>query len=210
MFVVAAAAVLAFLRRRVEWGTGWVWPVPDALTHDGRQYEAVVSDGVGTPRGEYGPHRGVDIMYRRMSREDRAEYPPGTLNGTTWHFAPPRTPILAAKDGVIWTAGRTPRGYSVVIDHGKPFATYYTHMDSLAVAPHAKGRNARTGKVTAVRAGDVIGYMGRDPSGPKIRHLHFSVAHGGPVERAAVDPAPDMKNWRRSGELFIPDPKVQS
>ena len=37
MLLAVIAAVLAFLRRKVEWGTGWVWPVPDALTFDGRR-----------------------------------------------------------------------------------------------------------------------------------------------------------------------------
>lgn len=210
MVVASVVAALAFLRRKVEWGTGWVWPVPGALTFDGKRYAAVVSDGVGSPRGEYGPHRGVDIMYRRKSREDRAEYPPGTVNGTPWHFAPPRTPILAAKDGVVWSAGPSPRGYSVVVDHGKPFATYYTHMESLAIAPHASGVDRRTRKVTAVKAGDVIGYMGRDPMGPRIRHLHFSVAHGGAGEKSAVDPGDVMPKWKRVDWDFLPDPKVKS
>jgi murein DD-endopeptidase MepM/ murein hydrolase activator NlpD len=47
---------------------------------------------------------------------------------------PPGTLVLAASDGEVWSAGWTPRGYSVVLSHGAPWATYYTHLASL-VAP---------------------------------------------------------------------------
>ncbi len=195
-------AAIAFLRRRIDWGTGWVWPVPNLLTKDGTLYLPVISDGVGSPRGA-GIHRGVDIFYRRKTSTDRPEYKAGTSDGTPLFFNPPLVPVLAARDGVIWSAGNTPRGWSVVIDHGKPFATYYTHLAALAVAPHARGRNALTGQPTRVKAGDVIGVMGFDPmDARKLRHLHFSVAHDGPPETAAVDPAPEMTSWPRVSKPF--------
>ncbi len=198
MLLALLLGVIAFLRRRVDWGTGWMWPVPTLRTKDGATYEAVISDGVGTPRGEL-VHRGVDIMYRRRSLSDRPEYKPGTPDGTKMFFAPRSViPIVAAKDGVIWSASKTPRGWSVVIDHGKPFASYYTHMVALSVAPHANGKNTLTGKPTPIKAGTVIGLMGSDPmDSAKLVHLHFSVAHSGVPESAAVDPADAMKTWPR-------------
>ncbi len=190
-------AALAFLRRRIEWGTGWMWPVPTLRLKDGVTYSAVISDGVGSPRGEL-LHRGVDIMFRRRNKGDRPEYASGTVQGTPLFFAPQLTPIVAARDGKIWSAGKTPRGWSVVIDHGKPFATYYTHMAALAIAPHVSGKSIATGKPTFVRAGDVIGVMGGDPMDPRhLVHLHFSVAHNGPPESAAVDPQEAMQTWQR-------------
>lgn len=200
MLFALLIGALAFLKRTVNWGTGWMWPVPTLQTKDGARYEAVISDGVGSPRGDQ-LHRGVDIMYRRKSVNDRPEYKTGS---TRLFFAPPNmVPVVAAKDGVIWSAGKTPRGWSVVIDHGKPFATYYTHMVALAVAPHANGKNTLTGKPTRIKAGDVIGLMGADPMDKsKTVHLHFSVAHNGPPESAAVDPADEMKTWPRPPTVF--------
>lgn len=200
--VVVAAATLAFLRRRVEWGAGWVWPVPSFRAKDGTVYDAVISSGIGTPRGA-GLHRGVDVMYRRRSRSDRPEYKPKTSDGSPMHFAPPLTPVVAARDGVIWSASKTPRGWSVVIDHGKPFATYYTHLDHLAWPDaFANGRSVATGARKRVKAGDVIGSMGADPQDKaKLRHLHFAVWHGG-TDSHAVDPEPAMREWARVPWLF--------
>lgn len=201
----AALAALAFLRRKVDWGTGWVWPVPNIRTPDGVLYQAVISDGVGSPRGDQ-LHRGVDIMYARRSLVDRiADYPSGHKDahgftmGTPRFFAP-EVPIVAARDGTIWSAGNTPRGWTVVIDHGKPFATYYTHMSRLEFPDKHPGPGG-----VEVKAGDVIGWMGGDPmEKTHLRHLHFSVAHDGIPERDAVDPAPSMKTWPRVGWEYTP------
>lgn len=199
MMLAALVGVLAFLRRKIEWGTGWMFPVPSYKAPDGRVYRAVISDGVGSPRGT-DVHRGVDILYRRIGDRDRPEFRAGTTDGTKGFFAPPLVPIVAAKDGRIRSAERAPTGWTVVIDHGKPFATYYTHMAALALAP----RNTRsTAPPVFVKAGDVIGVMGFDPRDPaKLRHLHFSVAYEGPPESAAVDPEPAMRTWARPSRLF--------
>lgn len=204
MLVIALlVGIIAFLRRRVEWGTGWMWPVPNLLTKDGILYKATITDEPGTPRGE-DVHRGVDIMYERRSKADRPEFKPGTSSGTPKFFAPSNmVPVVAAKDGTIWSASKEPTGWTVVIDHGKPFATYYTHLVALAVAPHANGKNTATGKPTHVRAGDVIGVMGWSPrDAQKLTHLHFSVAHNGPPEGAAVDPSEAMRTWDRPPTTF--------
>jgi murein DD-endopeptidase MepM/ murein hydrolase activator NlpD len=207
MLFALIIGVLAFLRRKVEWGTGWMWPVPTLRTRDGSLYEAVITDGLGSPRGT-GVHRGVDIMYRRKSKTDRPEYKssngktPGESSGP--FFMPNGVvPIVAARDGFIWSAGKTPRGFSVVLDHGKPFATYYTHMIALAVALHANGKNTIDGTRTPVKAGDVIGLASFDPMDhAKTVHLHFSVAHNGPPESAAVDPEEAMRTWTRPPRTF--------
>lgn len=196
---------LAFLRRRVDWGSGWVWPVP-TMRLNGITYQPVISDGPGSPRSNGTIHRGVDIMYRRRSATDVPQYANGSASGSPWHFAPERTPVLAAKDGKLWSAGLTPRGWSVVIDHGKPFATYYTHMDALNVPAAAGGKARASGKPVAVKAGDVIGWMGGDPLDGRrehLRHLHFAVWHNGTDENA-VDPSDAMKLWPRAAMTWSP------
>lgn len=201
--LLAVGAVVAFLRRRVTWPVGWMWPVPSLKTKDGARYDAVISDGVGTARGD-AVHRGVDIMYKRRTSTDRPEYKQGT-DGTRGFFAPPLTPIVAARDGVVWSAGNTPRGWTVVLDHGKPWATYYTHMEHTPFPAHAQGVNTATGHATPVKAGDVIGFMGYDPmDAAKLRHLHFAVWHGG-TDEDAIDPADEMTKWPRPSWSWTPN-----
>lgn len=197
MLLIGGAALLALIRRRVDFGTGWVWPVPPMRTKDGRRYRPVVTSGIGEPRPGGAIHKGVDIFYARAFPGDRPEYGPKTSQGTPLFFAPTRTPILAAKDGVIWSAGKTPRGYSIVIDHGKPWASYYTHMVASEIPDVLGGFLAGTKTRVPVKAGSVIGWMGFDPlDESKKNHLHFSISNGGPVESASsVDPQDAMKSW---------------
>lgn len=192
-------AAVGLLRRRVNWGSGWVWPVP-TLRIGGVSYAPVISDGTGSPRPGGAVHRGVDIMFQRRSATDRPEFAPGTQDGTRMFFAPKGTPVLAAKDGKLWSAELTPRGWTVVIDHGKPFATYYTHMESLNVPTSTpRARNP-----VAIKAGDVIGYMGGDPmERTHLRHLHFAVWYEG-TDANAVDPADAMRSWPRVAKDWTP------
>jgi murein DD-endopeptidase MepM/ murein hydrolase activator NlpD len=202
---------LAFLalRRRIEWPKeGWLWPVPGLKSYDGELYDAVISDGVGTARPGGQEHRGVDILYQRKGRTDRPEYKPGTSDGTSGFFAPRNTPIIAARGGIVWSVSNTPRGWSVVLDHGKPWATYYTHLESSSLPEHRNGVSV-SGKVTAIKAGDIVGYMGADPMDPShLRHLHFAVWNGG-GEESAVDPEDAMRTWPRAPwRQTPPAPKV--
>ena len=86
-------------------------------------------------------------------------------------FAAPRgTPIYAAGDGVIESAGRN-GGYGryVRIRHNSTYKTAYGHMSRIA-------KRARRGK--RVRQGQVIGYVGSTgrSTGP---HLHYEVLRQG-------------------------------
>lgn len=175
------------------------WPVP-SYTVDGVTYEATVSSGMDSERnnkdGTKRPHRGLDIMYRRRSRADRPEHPAGVreadgFTSTAGYFAPPSTPILAAGAGVVWSVRhRTDGGgISVVIDHGKPWATYYTHLATVDVKPGDE-----------VVAGGRIGTMGGNLSdGARIRHLHFELWYQGSGSDASVDAWSDkaMDAWSR-------------
>jgi len=96
----------------VDWGGGWVWPVPDD-DRDSSHHPAIISQEFKRPA-----HLGVDIMYR---------WPTGQ------YFAPPDAPILAARAGTVWSVARGARGIAVVLDHGAPFATFYQHLSAASV-----------------------------------------------------------------------------
>ncbi|MBZ0236231.1 MAG: M23 family metallopeptidase, partial [Deltaproteobacteria bacterium] len=120
----------------------WIYPVP---RWQGRAPE--VSDGWGSARiggNRGGVHRGADIMFRRRFRGELADVFPPRAPGvrsphTGNYFMPPGTLVLAAGDGEVWSAGWTPTGYSVVLSHGAPWASYYTHLASLRVGETRRG-----------------------------------------------------------------------
>ena len=96
------------------------------------------------------------------------------------------SPIVAVSDGTVSYAGRRGgHGNYVRLEHGGGMGTGYAHMSRIAV-----------GYGSAVRAGQVIGYVGSTglSTGP---HLHYEVYRGGrtvdPLSvkfavRARVDP----------------------
>ena len=85
------------------------------------------------------------------------------------------TPIVAAADGIITSAGWNSGGYGnlVEIDHGNGIVTLYGHVSSIGVSAGQQ-----------VHKGDVIAYMGNtgNSTGP---HLHYEVR----VNGTAVNPA---------------------
>lgn len=167
----------------------WVWPVP---RWNGRA--PMISDGFGSPRPGGIRHGGVDVMFARMSTDS---FKSGTPNGSAHHVMPDGMTAVAASDGVIWSAMKTPRGYAVVIDHGpRKVATFYTHLEKLLVKETA---NAKTGE--RVRSGQPIGVIGADPLDGQqhLKHLHFEIWLGGPQD--AIDPAPVMRSWQSVADL---------
>lgn len=105
----------------------------------------------------YGKRRHPILGYNRMHR------------GVD--FAAPRgTPVYAAGNGTIASAGRN-GGYGkyVRIRHNERYATAYAHMHRIA-------RGMRRGK--RVKQGQIIGYVGSTgrSTGP---HLHYEVLTGG-------------------------------
>lgn len=113
------------------------------------------------------------------------------------HFAPPGTKVLAARGGTVWSVSERSDGggWSVVIDHGKPWATYYTHLERVDVS---KGQG--------VAAGEPIGLMGGDHSeGAKLRHLHFEAWYQGAGSKSSVDAqsAGVMADWIRLPGMTI-------
>jgi murein DD-endopeptidase MepM/ murein hydrolase activator NlpD len=163
----------------------WVWPVG---VWQGRKPE--ITDGFSskrrTPAGDIITHGGVDVMYRRQPSDT---WRAGTPHGTPNFVMPDDRAALAASDGVVWFAAKTPRGWTVIIDHApRKLATYYTHLSSLLVATKQQ-----------VSAGTPIGVIGADPlDGEHLMHLHFEVWRGGAIDR--VDPQPLMANWEYAGD----------
>jgi murein DD-endopeptidase MepM/ murein hydrolase activator NlpD len=80
------------------------------------------------------------------------------------YAAPTGTPVYAAGEGRVVTAGRTePNGNYVVIQHGQAIVTKYLHLSKF-------GRGIRSGE--RVKQGQTIGYVGATgwATGP---HLHY-------------------------------------
>lgn len=171
MIIALAVALLARRGGRATEKTqpalvGMVWPM-EVLSSGDRPVITQEYRGAQDPS----PHLGVDLMYRDAS--GRA-------------YVPDDASVVAAADGVVWSAARAPRGWTVVIDHGKPYATFYTHMSSVNVA---KGQR--------IAAGGKIGVVGADPlDAARVTHLHFAVWRGGAGDAAAVDPAPLLRSAR--------------
>lgn len=176
--VIGLLALLALMRGRrsassIPWGVGWAWPVPPVRFPDGKVFRPGITHEL-----EAG-HAGVDIMFRGYRTGD-------DLTEPAPYFAPVGTPITAARDGRVWSVAKTARGWGVVVDHGKPFATFYQHLQSVEAL--AKGM--------PITAGQRLGTMGIDPlDASKVRHLHFAVWFDGMGDAASVDPSPVIGGW---------------
>jgi hypothetical protein len=138
-----------------------------------------------------------------FARKPIDTYRPGSPNGAAQHVMPDNMVALAAADGIVWSAGWTARGFTIVIDHSRaPFATYYTHLATLMVAPTTRGKSRQR-----VRAGQAIGIIGSDPLDvAHLKHLHFALWRGGPAN--AIDPAPLMTRWDYAEDPREPPPVV--
>lgn len=182
---VGAAAALLGAGRRVPASDGqWSFPLPAW-----RGYAPTVSDGYSPEEtATHRSHHGCDLMYRRKGATDAMwtmAKVGGMAYGTKLFFVPQHTYACAARDGVLWEVGTGPRGSFVVIDHGKPWATFYQHMSSVLFGALQRGAGA-----IKVKAGQPLGIVGGDPSTPQaIVHLHFEVWYQGGAN-AHVDPWP--------------------
>jgi hypothetical protein len=165
----------------------WVWPVP---RWNGRA--PVISDGFNSSRPGLARHGGVDIMFVRAPSDP---YKQGTPNGTKMFVMPDDLVAVAASDGVVWSAGKMPTGFAVVLDHGPTkAATFYAHLEKLFIKETA---HAASGE--RVRAGQPLGIIGASPTdAERLKHLHFELWLGGPNDR--VDPAVLMKSWKVIGD----------
>jgi murein DD-endopeptidase MepM/ murein hydrolase activator NlpD len=69
-------------------------------------------------------------------------------------------PVFAAHDGAIVFAAKATTGYSLSIDHAGGWSTHYGDLEHMLTLSTDRFRNRRKERV---RAGDIIGYSGRDP-----------------------------------------------
>ncbi|HEY1811009.1 MAG TPA: M23 family metallopeptidase [Kofleriaceae bacterium] len=180
--VAGGIAVYAWSRHReqpVELAGRWVRPI---ARWNGRA--PVISDGFGM-RANGQHHNGVDLMFARVASDTLRA---GTPNGSQGFVMPDGTHALAASDGVVRSAMKTPRGTAVVLDHAGA-STFSQHLESASVKAGQR-----------VRAGDPIGIIGADPlDGEHLKHLHFELWRGGPSD--AIDPAPLMRTWSLVGDV---------
>jgi len=165
----------------------WVWPVQ---SWNGRR--PAISSGFNSPRPGLPRHGGVDIMFERRPSD---AFKAGTPNGAKNHVMPDDIAVLAAADGIVWSAMQTPRGHAVVIEHSPlSVATFYAHLDRINVTPTARAETKQR-----VRAGQLLGTVGFSPlDGEKLKHLHFEVWLGGPSAR--IDPQQIMTSWEVLGD----------
>lgn len=106
---------------------------------------------------------------------------------------PDRISALAASDGIVSFASPTPTGNTVIIRHPNGWATYYTHLATLAVHPGMR-----------VRAGQPLGAIGASPKDTeRLRHLHLELWKGG-TRSGAVDPDPYLAAWTRIAIPWTP------
>lgn len=170
-----------------DYAGAWVWPLPeldaDRAAELGLRPRPTVSDGPGPgkrrrPDGTPRWHAGADVLYKRAARVF-----PAPQGESPWFAAPLGTPVLAVRDGKVWSVAKLGSGWRVVLDHGRPWSSAYYHLVDPTLPPVGRGeRNTRT-----VRAGEVLGYVGANPRDKEgIRHLHFELHHQG----RWTDPAP--------------------
>ena len=194
---VAAASALAWrashrTNASIASAVAWIHPVTSL-----GERRAVVSNPFrarASADGKARAHLGVDLMYRRRDARDLiAAFPAGTRGGTRLFFMPEGVPALAASAGVVTFANTTPVGNTVIVQHPNGWATYYTHLATLAVRRGA-----------SVRAGQSIGTIGASPEdAAHLRHLHFELWNGG-TRSGAVDPAPHLAAWSRATSAWTP------
>lgn len=166
---------------------GWVVPVPTLADRP-----VVVSNEFRATDPHQ--HLGVDLMFRRRDARDLiAVFPPKTTNGTPLFFMPDGVSALAVGAGTVAFADQTPMGYSVIIQHPIGWATYYTHLTTLAVK-----------RGETVRAGQPLGTIGAAPTDAEhLKHLHFELWKGG-KRTGAVDPARYFDAWTRISVPWSP------
>ena len=173
-------------------GATWIHPVPslgERLAVTSSAFRAQASAD-----GKARQHLGADLVYRRRDARDLiAVFPAGTPGGTPLFFMPQGVPALAASAGVVTFASTTPVGNTVIIRHANGWATYYTHLATLAVRPGVH-----------VTAGEPIGTIGASPEDPAhLRHLHLELWKGA-TRSGAVDPDPYLAAWSRVSIAWSP------
>ncbi len=184
-FTVAPVSVVSLTRdlpaERPSYPDGPVRPLPAGLRPE------------LTPSGRAFPvHGGASFV--GTFGADRA--------GVGWHhgddlFAAQGAAVLAVADGAVFSAGWNDRGgYRLWLRDGDGTEYYYAHLSAFSPLAVNSG---------FVRAGDVLGFVGRsgDAEGTPP-HLHFEIHPAGlrPLGYdGVVNPTPFLSAWRRRADL---------
>jgi hypothetical protein len=111
---------------------------------------------------------------------------------STLYWIPKLLPVFAVADGKVIHAREQTDGYAIVLEHRDGWATYYRRLEHMFVTP----TDRRPGKETQVRAGDILGYVGRTKSGP-LRPLHFELWRcNEDLDFEAIDPIRYITRWQ--------------
>ena len=100
-------------------------------------------------------------------------------------FAPRETPVLAASDGIVMSAGTNRLGGNVVwvLDPARRQRQYYAHLSRQAVSGGQR-----------VSAGEVLGYVGNTGNARGTPpHLHFGIYA---LQEGPIDPLPFVSGAR--------------
>jgi Peptidase family M23 len=98
-------------------------------------------------------------------------------------------PVAAAQEGEVALAGETRSGFAITIDHGyRDWATHYTHLSRMFVAPYLGQKKRRRQRV---RAGEVIGYTAKTPLRMRFELWNWTDQNG----FVPVDPIETMTSW---------------
>ncbi|MGD9582431.1 MAG: peptidoglycan DD-metalloendopeptidase family protein [Lysobacterales bacterium] len=170
-----------------------------SFVNRGKRYDALRFTVPGSDRAEYYDSQGrilrkafirTPVAFTRISSRFSGGRKHPILGRIRAHqgvdyAAPSGTPVIAAADGRIASAGRQGGyGNAVVIDHGRGQSTLYGHLSRFAKASR---RGAR------VSQGTVIGYVGMTglATGP---HLHYEFrlngVHRDPLKVTMPPPQP--------------------
>jgi hypothetical protein len=157
-----------------------VWPLPSL---DGKRPAVLVGD-LHDP--------GVALAYEEAYAADGAmvrslpHAPPDAF------YLPSFTPVFAVHDGTIVYAGKHASGYTIILQHGNGWMTYYGRLEHmLALETDRK----RVGAAARVKAGSVIGYAGTSKPGP-LRALRFELWRlDDDFGYLAIDPIRFMRRW---------------
>lgn len=162
----------------------WMFPLPAW-----RDYAPTRSQEYRAPLDQSRAHHGVDLMYARKPGGADQMWPSGNRGGKSYgnakFFCPDGIYACAARDGTLWQVGTGGHGKYVVVDHGRPFATYYTHLSSVLFPELARGAQG-----IRVKAGQPLGVVGYSPlDASRMMHLHFAIWYRGGASHH-IDPWP--------------------
>jgi murein DD-endopeptidase MepM/ murein hydrolase activator NlpD len=123
----------------------------------------------------FGSYRARDEFFKRYCGSGHCGVDIGLVVGL---------PVIAARDGVIDRAIYEPtdlEGKYVRLAHAGKVYTYYMHLDQLAPGLHKGGE---------VKAGQMIGTLGRTGIKNSAAHLHFMITFESRGKELYIDPEP--------------------